>query len=40
LRDSLEGPADDAEEIGRRLAASLLDQGAGELLEQAAATDD
>jgi hydroxymethylbilane synthase len=39
LRDSLEGPADDAEEIGRRLAASLLDQGAGELLEQAAAAD-
>ena len=39
LRDSLEGPAGDAEQIGRRLAASLLDQGAGELLEQAAATD-
>jgi len=39
LRDSLEGPASDAEEIGRQLAASLLDQGAGELLEQAAAAD-
>ena len=37
LRDSLEGPARDAEEIGRKLAASLLDKGAGELLEQAAA---
>ena len=39
LRDSLEGPASNAEEIGRQLAASLLDQGAGELLEQAAAAD-
>ena len=37
LRDSLEGPASDAEQIGRQLAASLLDLGAGELLEQAAA---
>ena len=37
LRDSLEGPAGDAEQIGRQLAASLLDLGAGELLEQAAA---
>ena len=39
LRDSLEGPAGDAEQLGRQLAASLLEQGAGELLEQAAATD-
>ncbi len=39
LRDSLEGPAGDAERIGRQLAAALLDQGAGELLEQAAAAD-
>ena len=39
LRDSLEGPASDAERIGRELAASLLEQGAGELLEQAAAAD-
>ena len=39
LRDSLEGPAGDAEQIGRQLAASLLEQGAGELLEQAAAAD-
>jgi hydroxymethylbilane synthase len=39
LRDSLEGPAGNAEEIGRQLAASLLEQGAGELLEQAARTD-
>ena len=38
LRESLEGAADDAEQIGTRLAASLLEQGAGELLEQAAAT--
>jgi len=39
LKDSLEGPAGDAEQIGTQLAASLLDQGAGELLEQAAAAD-
>ena len=39
LRDSLEGPAGDAEQIGTELAASLLDQGAGELLELAAAAD-
>ena len=39
LRDSLEGAPGDAEQIGRQLAASLLDQGAGELLEQAAAAD-
>ena len=39
LKDSLEGPAGDAEQIGTRLAASLLDQGAGELLEEAAAAD-
>jgi hydroxymethylbilane synthase len=39
LRDSLEGAAGDAEQIGTQLAASLLEQGAGELLEQAAAAD-
>jgi hydroxymethylbilane synthase len=39
LRDSLEGAPGDAEQIGQRLAASLLEQGAGELLAQAAATD-
>jgi hydroxymethylbilane synthase len=39
LRESLEGPASDAERIGRELAATLLEQGAGELLEQAAAAD-
>jgi hydroxymethylbilane synthase len=39
LKDSLEGPAGDAEQIGTRLAASLLDQGAGKLLEEAAAAD-
>ena len=39
LRDTLEGPAADAAEIGQQLAVSLLEQGAGELLEQAAATD-
>ncbi len=40
LRDSRVGPASDAERIGRELAATLLEQGAGELLEQAAAADD
>ncbi len=39
IRDSLEGPAGDGERIGRQLAALLLEQGAGELLEQAAAAD-
>ena len=39
LRDSLEGEAGDAEQIGTQLAASLLEQGAGKLLEQAAAAD-
>jgi hydroxymethylbilane synthase len=39
LRDSREGPAGDAEQIGRQLAVSLLEQGAGELLEQAATAD-
>jgi len=39
LRDSLEGPAGDAERLGRQLATSLLEQGAGELLERAAAAD-
>ena len=34
LRDSLEGPAGDAEQIGRQLAASLLQQGAGDRSEE------
>ena len=40
LRESLDGNADDAEAIGERLAARLLEQGAAELLEQAAMADD
>ena len=39
LRDSLEGDAADSENTGQQLAARLLDNGAAELLEQAAATD-
>jgi len=37
LRDALDGPADEPGRIGRQLASRLLDQGAAELLEQAAA---
>ena len=40
LRESLDGPANEAEEIGNRLATRLLEQGAAELLEQAALADD
>jgi hydroxymethylbilane synthase len=40
LRESLDGPADDAESIGGRLAATLLEKGAAELLEQAAMAND
>jgi hydroxymethylbilane synthase len=40
LRESLDGPADDAEGIGIRLATALLEQGAAELLEQAAMAND
>lgn len=40
LRESLDGHADDAEAIGERLAARLLEQGAAELLEQAAMAND
>ncbi len=36
LRESLQGPARDAEQIGSQLARKLLDLGAAELLEQAA----
>ena len=36
LRESLQGPARDAEQIGPQLARKLLDLGAAELLEQAA----
>ncbi|MCK5324613.1 MAG: hydroxymethylbilane synthase, partial [Woeseiaceae bacterium] len=39
LRDSLEGPAAESENTGQQLAARLLEHGAAELLEQAAATD-
>ena len=40
LRESLDGPVEDAEGIGERLATTLLEQGAAELLEQAAVTND
>jgi hydroxymethylbilane synthase len=40
LRESLEGPVDDAEGVGERLATTLLEQGAAELLEQAAMAND
>ena len=40
LRESLDGAVEDAEGIGERLAATLLEQGAAELLEQAALADD
>jgi hydroxymethylbilane synthase len=39
LREALDGPADDATGIGERLAATLLEQGAAELLERAALAD-
>ena len=38
LRDSVSGPADEAESLGETLAARLLEQGAAELLEAAGAT--
>jgi hydroxymethylbilane synthase len=34
LRDSLEGDANDAEAIGVKLAETLLDEGAGQILEE------
>ena len=37
LRDSLSGPADEAEAIGHKLAQKLLDKGAADILEQATA---
>ena len=39
IRESLEGPAHDAEQLGIRLAGRLLDQGAGELLAELSAGD-
>ena len=39
LRDTLSGPADEAEAIGQKLAQRLLDQGAAGILEQAASDD-
>lgn len=38
IRDSISGRVDDAEQLGERLGARLLDSGAGELLEAAATT--
>jgi len=40
LRESLDGPVEEAASIGSRLATTLLEQGAAELLEQAAMADD
>ena len=40
LRESLDGPLEDAESIGSQLATTLLGQGAAELLEQAAMAND
>jgi len=40
LRETLDGSVEDAESIGNRLAGTLLEQGAAELLEQAAMTND
>jgi len=40
LRETLDGPVEDAESIGSRLAGTLLEQGAAELLEQAAMAND
>ena len=39
IRESLEGPAQDAEQLGIELAGRLLDQGAGELLAELSAGD-
>jgi hydroxymethylbilane synthase len=40
LRESLGGPVEEAESIGSQLASTLLEQGAAELLEQAAIAND
>ena len=40
LRESLDGPVEEAASLGSRLATSLLEQGAAELLEQAAMAND
>jgi hypothetical protein len=40
LRESLDGPVEEAESIGSQLATTLLEQGAAELLEQAAMAND
>ncbi len=39
IRDSLSGPADEAEQLGEKLAARLLEQGAAELLAAAGGSD-
>jgi hydroxymethylbilane synthase len=40
VRDTLSGPANNAENLGRQLAGKLLDQGAGEILAELAASHD
>lgn len=40
LRESLDGPVEEAESTGSQLATTLLEQGAAELLEQAAMAND
>ena len=40
LRESLDGPVEEAESIGSQLATTLLEQGAAKLLEQAAIAND
>jgi hydroxymethylbilane synthase len=40
VRDTLSGPAHDAESLGQKLAGKLLDQGAGEILAELAAGHD
>ena len=40
IRDSVQGPADDAEQLGIQLAENLLARGAGELLAAVSAADD
>ena len=40
IRDSVQGPAEDAEQLGIRLAENLLEKGAAELLAAVSAADD
>ena len=40
IRDSVQGPANDAEQLGIQLAENLLARGAGELLAAVSAADD